>query len=175
MSINIDERLRVDLRVLAGTIVSDPPPRHVLEIRTRPRRRFLIGAAIGLAIAGGGTGLVVSLTQYTPAGVSTTPDGTPAPSIEPNFPTNAAGQTYGDPDPRVAVTDYPDLLLVQATNGKIGYIDRHLLDELTGGNVASPAEALEWQRHRDTADPGTIYIPAYQSDGITVIGEFPIG
>jgi hypothetical protein len=70
------------------------------------------------------------------------------------------------------------LLQVQATNGttngRVGYVDRHLLDELTKANVSSPEEAVDWQRQQDAAGPGVILIPVYESDGTTVIGEFPI-
>ncbi len=55
-----------------------------------------------------------------------------------------------------------------------GNVDRDLLDELTGANVTSPEEATEWQRQQDAARPSVTYIPAYESDGTTVIGEFPI-
>jgi len=69
----------------------------------------------------------------------------------------------------VAFDDYPDLLHVEATNGKTGYVDRHLLDELTGANVSSPEEAVEWQRQQDAAGPSVTYIPVYESDGTTLI------
>jgi hypothetical protein len=173
MSLDLDERLRRDLRTIADSIDSEPPPRQQLADRRR-RHRLGMGVVVGVVAVGGGAGLAVSLTQDTPAGTSTTPDGTPAPSIEPSFPTNASGQTYGNPDPRVGLDDYPDLLHVEATNGKTGYVDRHLLDELTGANLSSPDEAVEWQRQQDAAGPGVTYIPVYESDGTTVIGEFPI-
>lgn len=62
---------------------------------------------------------------------------------------NANGQTYGVPND----SGIPDLTAAQATNGKIGYI---LQDDL-------------WN-----AD-GKSTIPVYESDGTTVIGEFPLG
>ena len=62
---------------------------------------------------------------------------------------NANGDTYGVPN-SVGV---PDLHAAQATNGKIGYIYD---DDL-------------W-----CAAPNATSIPVYESDGETVIGEFPI-
>lgn len=173
MTAEIDDRIRENLRSLADSILSEPPLHQSFATRPR-RRRLVVGAFVGIVAVGGGAGLAVSLTQHTPAGTSAIPDGTPAPSIDPDFPVNDAGQTFGDPDPRVAFDDYPDLLMVAATNGKVGYIDRHLLDELTGANVSSPEEAIEWQRQQDAEGEREIFIPVYESDGTTVIGEFLI-
>lgn len=173
MNMSLDEHLRHNLRSIAESISSEPRPRKQLAPRPR-RRRLAVGVVVAAVAVTGGAGLVVSLQQQTPAGTSTTPGGTPAASIEPNFPINPAGQTYGDPEPLVAVRDYPDLLQVEATNGKTGYVDRHLLDELTGANVSSPEEAVEWQQQQDEAGSNTTFIPVYESDGTTVIGQFPI-
>ncbi len=63
---------------------------------------------------------------------------------------NANGQTYGVPNE----SGVPDLSAAQATNGEVGYI---LQDELWGF----------------TGDKG--FINVYESDGTTVIGQFPIG
>ena len=62
---------------------------------------------------------------------------------------NANGQTYG-----VANDEgVPDLTAAQATNGKIGYIYN---DELF-------------------SQSGSRYLNVYESDGVTVIGKFPLG
>lgn len=174
MTTELDDRLGKNLRSIANSIHSEPPPLRQHVARPRRRRRLVAGVVVGVVAVGGGAGLAVSLTQHTPAGTSLTPGGTPAPPMEPNFAVNDDGRTYGDPDVRVAIVDFPDLLQVEATNGKIGYVDRHLLDELTGANVSSPEEAVEWQKQQDAAGQGVILIPVYESDGITVIGEFPI-
>ena len=63
---------------------------------------------------------------------------------------NANGQTYGVPNE----SGVPDLSAAQATNGEVGYI---LQDELWGF----------------AGDKG--FINVYESDGTTVIGQFPIG
>lgn len=65
--------------------------------------------------------------------------------------TNANGQTYGVPNDKGS----PDLVAAQAANGKIGYI--------FPGDTLSLGVGVE----------GTINV--YESDGTTVIGQFPIG
>jgi hypothetical protein len=70
---------------------SEPPPRYQLAAR-----RLAVDAIVGIVAVGGGAGLAVSLTQHTPAGTSATPGGPPALSIDPIFPSNNAGRTYGD-------------------------------------------------------------------------------
>jgi len=62
---------------------------------------------------------------------------------------NESGQTYGVPN----YNGMPDLSAAEATNGEVGYI---LNDELTS-----------------FVGEGTINV--YESDGVTVIGQFPIG
>lgn len=62
---------------------------------------------------------------------------------------NANGQTYGTPNEK----GEPDLIAAQATNGQVGYILFTELNSFVG--------------------EGTI--PVYESDGVTVIGDFPIG
>lgn len=109
-----------------------------------------------------------------PANVSTTPEGRPNPASNPTYPVNERGQTYGDPDSSVPFDSLPDLLLVAATNGRSGYIDTAQWKELTGANVSSPEEAIEWQRQMDEATWDRIEIRVYESDGTTEIGKFPI-
>lgn len=62
---------------------------------------------------------------------------------------NPNGQTYGVPNGK----GMPDLQSAQATNGKVGYI--------------STKQILSF--------PGKGYLNVYESDGTTVIGQFPIG
>jgi hypothetical protein len=80
---------------------------------------------------------------------------------------NANGDTYGVSNDR----GEPDLLAVIATNGRAAYV---YADDLAGGPNAdptSPAEALEQQEARGDR---TVTIPAYESDGETVAGEFAV-
>lgn len=87
--------------------------------------------------------------------------------------TNARDETYGttgNPEGE------PDLIAVEATNGKLGYVYREELDEATGETAAreftSAEDALEWQeRNRGR----THTLPVYLSDGTTQIGEFQVG
>ncbi len=67
-----------------------------------------------------------------------------------------------------------DLMEVKATNGQLGYVDRAVLDELTGANAANPEEALAWMREVEGYSTPTIEIPVYEADGSTQIGVFPV-
>ncbi|BDO40837.1 hypothetical protein [Cellulomonas sp. NTE-D12] len=76
---------------------------------------------------------------------------------------NARGQTFGVSGS--APQGDPDLVAVQATNGKSGYA---YAADLEGPQPTSPAGAGTNPEHGRT-------IPVYESDGSTVIGEFAIG
>lgn len=90
-----------------------------------------------------------------------------------DFPVNDDGQTYGSTD-GVGRKDYPDLILVEASNGRQGYVENDVLNEVTGANVSSPAEAVAWQRKMDAAGQASKWIPVYLSDGKTQIGTFEV-
>ncbi|MBC7292680.1 MAG: hypothetical protein H5T84_01010 [Thermoleophilia bacterium] len=62
--------------------------------------------------------------------------------------------------------DEPDLILAEATNGKVGYV---LRTELEGQEPGSPQEALAQQAAQAGKNRA---IPVYESDGKTVIGVF---
>ncbi|WP_324654030.1 hypothetical protein [Georgenia sp. H159] len=84
--------------------------------------------------------------------------------------TNGRGETFGTTG---SPEGEPDLIAVEATNGKFGYVYREELDEATGETAArdftSPEDALEWQeRNRGR----THTLPVYLADGTTQIGEF---
>lgn len=66
------------------------------------------------------------------------------------FGINANGQTYGEPN---GVYGMPDLQGAQAANGKVGYVYTKQFNSFMGCG----------------------YLPVYDSDGTTVIGQFPIG
>ncbi|MHB1342636.1 MAG: hypothetical protein ACYCX5_12895 [Coriobacteriia bacterium] len=80
------------------------------------------------------------------------------------WPTNERGQTYGKPQETSAGCHEPDLMMVLATNGKVGYA---LSADLAGPEPSSPEEAVRWQAERGS-EPRTI--PVYESDGITQVG-----
>lgn len=77
---------------------------------------------------------------------------------------NAKGQTYGVEIPGKGS---PDLIAVQATNGKNGYVYGK---DLQGPQPTSPDDAAKNFTSRPPRD-----IPVYLSDGETQIGVFTIG
>jgi hypothetical protein len=92
-----------------------------------------------------------------------------APAAVGDWPVNARGQTYGS-NIDVGPENEPDLILVEATNGKTGY---SLKTDLDGPMPKTPEEALAWQEARKGQPPREI--PVYLSDGVTKIGVFLIG
>ena len=83
--------------------------------------------------------------------------------------TNAAGQTYGVQNQNGT----PDLIAVLVDQGETqGYVKARQLKCVEGGDVESPAQALQWDQESKNRN---ISIPAYKSDGTTVIGTFLIG
>jgi hypothetical protein len=83
------------------------------------------------------------------------------------YKTNANGQTYGtDGGAPAGPLDEPDLVAVQATNGKVGYA---YATQLNGRTPTSPAKAVA-----ENNQPARM-IPVYQSDGRTQIGQFKVG
>ena len=82
---------------------------------------------------------------------------------------NASGQTYGVQNQNGT----PDLIAVVIDQGKAhGYIEVSEQNCADGGDVRSPAEALEWDK---VSQNRNISIPVYEGNGTTVIGTFVIG
>jgi hypothetical protein len=93
--------------------------------------------------------------------------------IETAWGVNEAGETFGNYKEDAGEAD---LMSATASNGERGYIRKTELDFVDGTTAmegfTSPGDALEWQE----ATAGKSYsIPVYESDGVTVIGEFVIG
>jgi hypothetical protein len=84
------------------------------------------------------------------------------------WPRNASGQTYGSGLSARSPEDEPDLIRVEATNGKVGY---SLRDDLEGPDPKTPEEAVRLQAARSGTSRE---IPVYLSDGKTEIGVFVI-
>ena len=86
--------------------------------------------------------------------------------------TNSHGQTYGAQNS----SGTPDLIAVDATNGKFGYVFANQLAAADGDTAAqhftSPAQALAWQKAHQGK---TTSIPVFTSDGTTQIGVFSVG
>ncbi|MBD8059486.1 peptidase M56 family protein [Cellulomonas sp. JH27-2] len=83
--------------------------------------------------------------------------------------TNADGYTYGVAND----AGMPDLVSVMATNGRAGYAwnrDLRWAENGGGGEPTSPADAVARQKAREGQPP--VSIPVYESDGVTVVGEF---
>lgn len=83
------------------------------------------------------------------------------------YKTNANGQTYGtDGGAPAGPLHEPDLVAVQATNGRAGYA---YATQLNGPTPTSPAQAVA-----ENSQPART-IPVYESDGKTQIGVFKVG
>jgi hypothetical protein len=84
---------------------------------------------------------------------------------------NAHGQSYGVEN----TSGTPDLISVEATNARDGYVFRTQLADADGTSAAagftSPQDALDWQKRMAGKK---ISVPVYLSDGTTKIGEFVI-
>lgn len=81
---------------------------------------------------------------------------------------NASGETYGVTNQQGT----PDLIAVVADQGNTGYVEESELNCAGGGDVASPAEALAWDK---VSQNRNVSIPVYESDGVTVVGTFTVG
>lgn len=93
----------------------------------------------------------------------------------PEWPVNAAGQTYGNGALAASAEEFPDLITATATNGQRGYVVNTHLNEASGEGVlaqgASPDSVSAWM---EGAAGGDRTLPVYDSDGSTVLGEFLI-
>lgn len=93
--------------------------------------------------------------------------------IETAWGVNEAGETFGNHKEGAGEAD---LMSATATNGERGYIRKtelHFVDGTTAmEGFTSLGDAGRWQE----ATAGKSYsIPVYESDGVTVIGEFAVG
>lgn len=92
---------------------------------------------------------------------------------------NQAGQTYGSAMYAASPEKEPDLVLAEGLDGTQGYV---YSSDLNADMVDSPEEALllikKYKEMWENAPVGEVvvarYIPLYDSDGKTIIGDFPI-
>ena len=92
---------------------------------------------------------------------------------------NQNGQTYGSAMYAVSPEKEPDLVLAEAIDGTQGYV---YSSDLNSEMMESPEEMLlinkKYKEMWENALVGEVvvarYIPLYDSDGKTVIGDFPI-
>ena len=92
--------------------------------------------------------------------------------LENGDPVNARGETYGSEGDSEWLGQ-PDLVLAIGKNGVQGYIRHTEMEEVSGGNVRSPEEALAWNEY--VRQRGPVEIPVYKEDGETVVDWFVIG
>jgi hypothetical protein len=150
-------------RTLTDIVASD-----AASVSVRHRNRIIVvvvASALALVLTAGTAVWALNAAGliFTP---STTLGGPATAGPVPDWPRNAAGQTYGvQGNSSVA----PDLIRVEATNGKTGYVDSKQLANLDGPAPTSPKEALDWQKAHEGE---TVSIPVYLSDGKTVVGKF---
>jgi hypothetical protein len=154
--------------------------RRVIQMKKGKSSLSIVGISI-ICFAGsvfGVTAVGAALIPpiETPAGVSAPEGFDSVPAKAPVYPLNESGLTYGSLSDAISVDTEPDLIFVAATNGKLGYAYRTDLNEADGTTAAltmkTPEERLAWQTERDAA--GTIFVPVYEVDGLTAIGEFPV-
>lgn len=131
-----------------------------------------ICAAAGVS-AGAAVGPAVAI--FAPDGVSAAPGTETQAMPNPDYKTNASGQSFGSALLATSPETEPDLILVQADNGESGYVLKKHLDDANGTTAAknfrSPQEAIQWQ---DTEGKANRQIPVFETDGRTVIGTFTI-
>jgi len=104
--------------------------------------------------------LVMAISITTALGMRSVPD----------VNANEYGQTYGTLVDMKHLGEIPDLIRATGIDGTIGYVYK---DELYPPLGNTPEEALRLQAERDAR--GEYSILLYESDGKTVIGEFPMG
>ncbi|WEG08319.1 hypothetical protein PU630_13900 [Microbacterium horticulturae] len=130
-----------------------------------------LGAALALS-AGLASGAAIGGIQ---------PDTAPPPTPTPvAYPENSNGLTFGSAMDAPSPDFEPDLIRVEATNGREGYVYKSDLDEADGSAAAesfkSPDEAVAWQEEREAQElrDGPLAVAVYAEDGKTVIGKFEI-
>ena len=115
------------------------------------------------------TGVVTLVAMATVVSFAVAVSGslTPSPADAPtDWPKNALGVTYGSGLDALSPEDEPDLIRVEATNGKIGYACR---SDLEGPQPDSPAAAVAQQKANEGKPD---LVPVYEVDGVTQVGVF---
>ena len=126
-------------------------------------------AAVPLAI-GAVVGSLVLTTQNRPASHQVSiRAGAVHTAAAPVFPLNSRGQTYGSAAGISNKADLPDLVLVRADNGVLGYITK--ADFI--GPTLRPQMVKTWptDAHGNYIEPSTV-LPVYAQNGVTQVGLF---
>jgi hypothetical protein len=124
---------------------------------------------VGACVAGAPM-VVVGATVTTIARAGSNDEATSAPvlaQLHPSrvLPRNAHGLSYGSSEQATSDAEVPNLVLVYATNGKLGYVNS---SDLIGKSPANPQQAIA----SNSANSRAAAIPVYAVDGVTKIGEF---
>jgi predicted outer membrane repeat protein len=90
-------------------------------------------------------------------------------STEVTFSSNSAGQSFGSALNARSVTEEPDLILVEATNGKQGYVKKTDLEP--PASIKTPEQAMAYSKQNAAGRMLTVYA----EDGKTVVGQFRVG
>ena len=147
------------------------------KVKKMSARVFLPTAALGVAVtfySGGAVVAGIIAPKDRPANISSDPKGNATAAEKRQYPINAAGKSYGSADADVDPANWPDLILVEATGGSHGYVDRKRLDEVTGSEVRTPEEAVAWQKAMDAAQWDEVELPVYDSEGKIRVGTFKV-
>ena len=132
------------------------------------KKRTIIILMGAMLVAGIGIGCV---TAVATASMGHTPE---------PYPVNENGQTYGGIDPySIVPQEEPDLIAAMGIDGTLGYI---YAADVDGDKPSTPEEAAiymenlerEAERARVAGEEYLRLIPLYDSDGVTVIGEYGI-
>lgn len=133
------------------------------------KKKMIIAFSIGCLLVG-----ALSLSGYARAAQDDI-----AETKEFPYEVNEKGQTYGSAMDNSLLFGDPDLVLAEAIDGTRGYV---YASELNADQASSPEELIarveKNKKIWEEAPAGQVvvsrYIPLYEFDGETVIGEFPI-
>lgn len=136
----------------------------------------LMGYMLGDLIASGvelhteGISLTVQGTYTSPSGESVEVSPVAINRVQPAFPVNENGQTYGSAAEAMALgTELPDLIQAEGKNGVTGYV---LREDWLGPTPSNPEEALAMM---ESGAFGPREIPVYAQDGETVVDTMVTG
>lgn len=136
----------------------------------------LMGYMLGDLIASGvelhteGISPIVRGTYTSPSGESVEVSPVAIDKVQPVFPVNENGQTYGSAEEAMALgAELPDLILAEGQNGVTGYV---LREDWLMPTPSNPEEALAMMES-GVFDPREI--PVYAQDGETAVDTMMVG
>jgi hypothetical protein len=134
---------------------------------------FIAPVALTLALV---VGFIIGTQYNTSTNASGNGKGVyPIKKTTGEFSVNENGYTYGSSSGCVQPEDYPDLIWVEATNKKSGYV---YFNDYYDVPPESPEAASKYMEEREKriarGDKVSRVMPVYELNGITVIGEYEI-